>query len=255
MPQSDTAGAMQLGEDLRAAVAEGSPSISEQGTATISIGITMFGGKRDAGAEAVLVAADQAMYRAKEEGRNRVALFDGSGCRARSRPAQSDDDREDPRRADPEPAQSRHAADPQPRLRRHRALRAAAADDRGGRRAAAGRLLHRGGGALGHGAGAGSLGRRPGAGAAGRARARRRAGLAPRQPLGRLADRYLRASSSSSDASTRATPIPAAAPSRSPRPPRSRITSEPPALPTASPSSAAKSRSTITAPASVPSTT
>jgi diguanylate cyclase (GGDEF)-like protein len=74
MPQSDTAGAMQLGEDLRAAVAEGSPS-AEQGEATISVGITMFGGKRDAGAEAVLVAADQAMYRAKEEGRNRVALF------------------------------------------------------------------------------------------------------------------------------------------------------------------------------------
>jgi EAL domain-containing protein (putative c-di-GMP-specific phosphodiesterase class I) len=36
----------------------------------------MFGGKRDAGAEAVLVAADQAMYRAKEEGRDRVALFE-----------------------------------------------------------------------------------------------------------------------------------------------------------------------------------
>ena len=35
----------------------------------------MFGGRHDAGAEAVLVAADQAMYRAKEEGRNRVALF------------------------------------------------------------------------------------------------------------------------------------------------------------------------------------
>jgi diguanylate cyclase (GGDEF)-like protein len=76
MPQSDTAGAMQLGEDLRAAVAEGSPSASEQGTSTISIGITMFGGTHDAGAETVLVAADQAMYRAKEEGRNRVALFE-----------------------------------------------------------------------------------------------------------------------------------------------------------------------------------
>jgi diguanylate cyclase (GGDEF)-like protein len=76
MPQSDTAGAMQLGEDLRAEVAEGSPSASEQGTSTISVGITMFGGKRDVGSEAVLVAADQAMYRAKEEGRNQVALFE-----------------------------------------------------------------------------------------------------------------------------------------------------------------------------------
>jgi diguanylate cyclase (GGDEF)-like protein len=76
MPQSDTAGALQLGEDLRAEVAEGSPSASEQGASTISVGIAMFGAKRDAGSEAVLIAADQAMYRAKEEGRNRVALFE-----------------------------------------------------------------------------------------------------------------------------------------------------------------------------------
>jgi diguanylate cyclase (GGDEF)-like protein len=80
MPQSDTAGAMQLGEDLRAAVAEGSLSAAEQGSSTISVGITMFGGMRDAGAEAVLVAADQAMYRAKEEGRDRVALFEDPGA-------------------------------------------------------------------------------------------------------------------------------------------------------------------------------
>jgi diguanylate cyclase (GGDEF)-like protein len=77
MPQTDTGGALQLGEDLRAQVAEGFPAESENGAATISVGITMFGGKRDFGAEAVLVAADQAMYRAKEEGRNRIALFHG----------------------------------------------------------------------------------------------------------------------------------------------------------------------------------
>jgi diguanylate cyclase (GGDEF)-like protein len=77
MPQTDTAGALQLGEDLRAQVAEGFPAGSELGVATISVGITMFGGKGGAGAEAVLVAADQAMYRAKEEGRNRIALFRG----------------------------------------------------------------------------------------------------------------------------------------------------------------------------------
>lgn len=77
MPQTDTGGALQLGEDLRAQVAEGFPEESELGTATISVGITMFGGKRDLGAEAVLVAADQAMYQAKQEGRNRIALFHG----------------------------------------------------------------------------------------------------------------------------------------------------------------------------------
>ncbi|MDX6603604.1 MAG: hypothetical protein QOF23_113 [Solirubrobacterales bacterium] len=76
MPQTDTAGALQLGEDLRAEVAEGFPIDSELGTATISVGITMFGRGRGAGAEAVLVAADHAMYRAKAEGRNRIALFE-----------------------------------------------------------------------------------------------------------------------------------------------------------------------------------
>jgi diguanylate cyclase (GGDEF)-like protein len=83
MPQTDTAGALQLGEDLRSQVADGFPADSELGTATISVGITMFGGKGSAGAEAVLVAADQAMYRAKEEGRNRIALFHGPGERHR----------------------------------------------------------------------------------------------------------------------------------------------------------------------------
>src|SRR6187402_2301002 len=68
MPQTDTAGALQLGEDLRAQVAEGGSGSPEGDGATISVGITMFGGERDVGAEAVLVAADQAMYRAKEEG-------------------------------------------------------------------------------------------------------------------------------------------------------------------------------------------
>ena len=75
MPQTDVSGALQLGEDLRAQVAEGSGPAPDAGAATISVGIAMFGGEPDAGAEAVLVAADQAMYRAKEEGRDRIVLF------------------------------------------------------------------------------------------------------------------------------------------------------------------------------------
>lgn len=75
MPQTDTAGALQLGEDLRVEVASQFPSGAELGSATISVGITMFGRSRGVNSEAVLVAADQAMYRAKEEGRNRIALF------------------------------------------------------------------------------------------------------------------------------------------------------------------------------------
>jgi diguanylate cyclase (GGDEF)-like protein len=76
MPQSDTGGALQLGEDLRAEVAEGLAPTPIAGSATISVGIAMFGGEgRENGAETILVAADQAMYRAKENGRDRIALF------------------------------------------------------------------------------------------------------------------------------------------------------------------------------------
>ena len=75
MPQTDTAGALRLGEDLCAQVADSTMPAPEAKGATISVGITMFGGERGIGAEAVLLAADQAMYRAKEEGRNQIALF------------------------------------------------------------------------------------------------------------------------------------------------------------------------------------
>jgi diguanylate cyclase (GGDEF)-like protein len=79
MPQTDTAGALQLGEDLRAQVADGFSPGSETAPASISVGITMFGGQGGAGSEAVLLAADQAMYQAKEEGRNRIVLFHAPG--------------------------------------------------------------------------------------------------------------------------------------------------------------------------------
>jgi diguanylate cyclase (GGDEF)-like protein len=79
MPQTDTDGALQLGEDLRIQIAESARPAPDAECATISVGITMFGGRRETGAEAVLVAADQAMYRAKDEGRNQIALFDDAG--------------------------------------------------------------------------------------------------------------------------------------------------------------------------------
>lgn len=79
MPQTDAAGALQLGEDLRVQIAEGFPLNSGIDGATISAGITMFGGQRETAAESVLVAADQALYQAKEEGRNRIVLFHAPG--------------------------------------------------------------------------------------------------------------------------------------------------------------------------------
>jgi diguanylate cyclase (GGDEF)-like protein len=75
MPQTDTDGALRLGEDLREQIAESARPAPEAENATISLGIAMFGGRREAGPEAVLVAADQAMYSAKEEGRNQIVLF------------------------------------------------------------------------------------------------------------------------------------------------------------------------------------
>jgi diguanylate cyclase (GGDEF)-like protein len=79
MPQTDIAGALQLGEDLRSQVAESGSPAPEAEPVTISVGITMFGGENMGGPEAVLAAADQAMYRAKEEGRDRIALFRDPG--------------------------------------------------------------------------------------------------------------------------------------------------------------------------------
>ena len=79
MPQSDVAGAMQLGEDLRSQVADHAQPLPEAKSATISVGITMFGGKSEIGAEGVLVAADRAMYTAKQGGRDQIALFPDPG--------------------------------------------------------------------------------------------------------------------------------------------------------------------------------
>ncbi len=79
MPQTEVEGALQLGEDLREQVAESVKPTSDSGQATISVGITMFGGEKGLSSGAVLVAADHAMYRAKEGGRNQIALFRDPG--------------------------------------------------------------------------------------------------------------------------------------------------------------------------------
>ncbi|MBS1878771.1 MAG: EAL domain-containing protein [Actinobacteria bacterium] len=77
VPQTDAEGALALGEDLRAEVAAGYAEEAELASVTISVGIMLFDGKAASGAEAILAAADRAMYRAKAEGRDRVSIFSG----------------------------------------------------------------------------------------------------------------------------------------------------------------------------------
>jgi diguanylate cyclase (GGDEF)-like protein/PAS domain S-box-containing protein len=74
IPQVDENGAVQLAEDLRSQIAAGAgPEEAGRGV-TASIGIATYGGARKLGAESAMVSADLAMYRAKQEGRDRVSL-------------------------------------------------------------------------------------------------------------------------------------------------------------------------------------
>ena len=133
MPQTDVTGAMKLAEELRAEVAENARPAPEAEAATISVGIAMFGRKPRGSAEGVLVAADQAMYTAKEERPQPDRPLPRPERNAAIAAADQDDDGADPRRPHPQPPRPPHPADPQPHLGRDRALRAAAADGGRGR--------------------------------------------------------------------------------------------------------------------------
>jgi len=89
MPQTDVEGAVQLAEDLRSRVAEVARPAPEADAVTISVGVATFGGGRNGGSEAVLLAADEAMYRAKEEGRNRVVLHQARSGKGEERARQT----------------------------------------------------------------------------------------------------------------------------------------------------------------------
>ena len=110
MPQTDVEGAMQLGEDLRAQVAESARPAPEADPVTISVGISMYGPEHPEGHEAVLIAADQAMYQAKEEGRNQHRPLPRPRRAAAQAAPHADDDGEDPRRAHQRPPQPPHAS-------------------------------------------------------------------------------------------------------------------------------------------------
>ncbi|MCS3803690.1 diguanylate cyclase [Chromobacterium alkanivorans] len=76
LPDTDDSGAAVLAEKIRAAVEHA--QAPDVGTVTISIGLAMAR-PADAQAEAVVKRADQALYRAKANGRNQVALDTADG--------------------------------------------------------------------------------------------------------------------------------------------------------------------------------
>ena len=84
LPQTDREGALRFAEDLRREVRLHT-SAHGPAAVTVSIGVAMFGGETENGGEAALVAADLAMYEAKEQGRDRVVLVDEPAVEASRR--------------------------------------------------------------------------------------------------------------------------------------------------------------------------
>jgi diguanylate cyclase (GGDEF)-like protein len=77
LPEADVADARQAAEDIRRAVGQGSAT-------KLSIGIAPFDGNTELVADDVLVAADMALYEAKRDGKDRVAVYTGKAKGAMS---------------------------------------------------------------------------------------------------------------------------------------------------------------------------
>ncbi|HWA40692.1 MAG TPA: diguanylate cyclase, partial [Gemmatimonadales bacterium] len=78
LPETPAAGALHLAEKIRTAVEGHAFTIDEQGTTvpvTVSIGLARFP-EHGRSSEAIIAAADQALYRSKQGGRNRVTTAD-----------------------------------------------------------------------------------------------------------------------------------------------------------------------------------
>jgi diguanylate cyclase (GGDEF)-like protein/PAS domain S-box-containing protein len=75
LPQTDREGALRFAEDLRREVRTKSNPAGPD-PVTVSIGVAMFAGDTEEDGEPAMVAADLAMYDAKEQGRDRVVLVD-----------------------------------------------------------------------------------------------------------------------------------------------------------------------------------
>ncbi|OGQ95052.1 MAG: diguanylate cyclase response regulator [Deltaproteobacteria bacterium RIFOXYD12_FULL_57_12] len=75
LPETDQAGALKIAEGMRAAVQEKKLAHAKSKVSdhvSISVGVGTCIPKRDGKPEALISSADQALYKAKEEGRNRV---------------------------------------------------------------------------------------------------------------------------------------------------------------------------------------
>lgn len=83
LPGSNTADALQIADRLRLAIAASHPSLA----VTASVGVAVLGSQH-ASPQALLRAADLALYRAKENGRNRCVLVAVDDTHDRSRPVE-----------------------------------------------------------------------------------------------------------------------------------------------------------------------
>ncbi len=77
LPQIDREGALRFAEDLRREIRTKSTTSGPE-PVTVSIGVAMFAGDTEEDGEPAMVAADLAMYDAKEQGRDRVVLGEDS---------------------------------------------------------------------------------------------------------------------------------------------------------------------------------
>ncbi|MFJ4197597.1 sensor domain-containing diguanylate cyclase [Pseudomonas sp. NPDC089534] len=74
LAETDSAGARQIAEHIRAAVEQLPRVAGDEAPMTVSIGVSTWTTAMDASLEQLLFAADKALYQAKEGGRNRVVV-------------------------------------------------------------------------------------------------------------------------------------------------------------------------------------